>query len=134
MYIMIICHWAIFHYNMSFKTIAGRSDDVFWWFPALSEDQENKLSNSPKLSCGFNRLRTRRKPLLHTLDIHSALLGSQQCSDNIFLALKFMKVYILKSLQIDVLDALKKCLMFLEIVILHQWVRKETNLLITLIL
>ena len=25
---------------MSFKTIAGRSDGVFWWFPALSEDQE----------------------------------------------------------------------------------------------
>ena len=39
MYIMIICHWAILHYNMSFKTIAGRSDDVFL--------------NSPKLSCGF---------------------------------------------------------------------------------
>ena len=29
MYIMIICHWAILHYNMSFKTIAGRSDGVF---------------------------------------------------------------------------------------------------------
>ena len=42
MYIMIICHWAILHYNMSFKTIAGRSDGVFWWFPALSEDQEEK--------------------------------------------------------------------------------------------
>ena len=25
---------------MSFKTIAGRSDGVFWWFCALSEDQE----------------------------------------------------------------------------------------------
>ena len=40
MYIIVICHWAILHYNMSFKTIAGRSDGVFWWFPALSEDQE----------------------------------------------------------------------------------------------
>ena len=40
MYVMIICHWVILHYNMSFKTIAGRSDGVFWWFPALSEDQE----------------------------------------------------------------------------------------------
>ena len=40
MYRMIICHWAILHYNLSFKTIAGRSDGVFWWFPALSEDQE----------------------------------------------------------------------------------------------
>ena len=40
MYIIIICHWAILHYNMSFQTIAGRSDGVFWWFPALSEDQE----------------------------------------------------------------------------------------------
>ena len=54
MYIMIICHWAILHYNMSFQTFAGRSDGVFWWFLALSEDQEkNCLSNSPKLSCGF---------------------------------------------------------------------------------
>ena len=25
---------------MSFKTIAGRHEGVFWWFPALSEDQE----------------------------------------------------------------------------------------------
>ena len=25
---------------MSFKTIAGRSDGVFWWFPELSKDQE----------------------------------------------------------------------------------------------
>ena len=40
MYIMIICHWAILHYNMSFQTIAGRSDGVFWWFPALFEDEE----------------------------------------------------------------------------------------------
>ena len=39
MYIMIISHWAILHYNMPF-------DGVFWWFPALSEDQEEKLSNS----------------------------------------------------------------------------------------
>ena len=29
MYIMIICHWAILHYNMSLQTIAGRSDGVF---------------------------------------------------------------------------------------------------------
>ena len=41
---------------MSFKTIAGRSDGVLRWFPALYEDQEKKLSNSPKLSCGFNSL------------------------------------------------------------------------------
>ena len=40
MYIVIICHWAILHCNLSFKAIAGRSDGVFWWFPALSEDQE----------------------------------------------------------------------------------------------
>ena len=38
--IMIICHWEILPYNMSFQTIAGRSDGVFWWFPALSEDQD----------------------------------------------------------------------------------------------
>ena len=41
MYIMIICHWAILHYNMSFKTIALRSDGVFGWFPALSEESTN---------------------------------------------------------------------------------------------
>ena len=29
-YIMIICRWAILHYNMSFKTIVGRSAGVFW--------------------------------------------------------------------------------------------------------
>ena len=40
MYIMIICHCAILHYHMSFKTIAWMSGGVFWWFPALSEDQE----------------------------------------------------------------------------------------------
>ena len=33
-----LCHWAILHCNMSFQTIAGRSDGVFWWFCALSED------------------------------------------------------------------------------------------------
>ena len=43
----------VLHYNMLFKTIAGRSDGVFWWFPTLSEDQDFFLSNSPKLSCGF---------------------------------------------------------------------------------
>ena len=43
MYMMIICHWTILHYNMPFQTIAGRSDGVFWWFPALSEDQEKKI-------------------------------------------------------------------------------------------
>ena len=32
---------AILHYNiMSFKTIADWCDSVFWWFPALSEDQD----------------------------------------------------------------------------------------------
>ena len=41
MYMMIICHCAILYYNMSFKTIAWMSGGVFWWFPALSEDQEN---------------------------------------------------------------------------------------------
>ena len=51
---MIICHWSILHNcNMSFKTIAGRSDGVFWWFSALSEDQE-KYSWIHKNSCGFN--------------------------------------------------------------------------------
>ena len=29
MYKMIVCHGAILHYNMSFKTIAGSSDDDF---------------------------------------------------------------------------------------------------------
>ena len=40
--------------QLSCQTIAGRSDSVFWWFPALSEDQDFFLSNSPKLSCGLN--------------------------------------------------------------------------------
>ena len=44
---------GILHYSMTFKTIAGRSDGGFWWFPALSEDQEKEMLNSPKLSCGF---------------------------------------------------------------------------------
>ena len=52
---MIICHWAILHYNMSFQIIAGRSDGVFWWFPALSEDQE-KFVEFTKLSCGFKTM------------------------------------------------------------------------------
>ena len=46
MYIMIICHWAILHYNMSFKTIA-RSDGVFWWFPALSVISVNSKYGQP---------------------------------------------------------------------------------------
>ena len=29
LYIMIVCHWAILHYNMSFKIISGRFDGVF---------------------------------------------------------------------------------------------------------
>ena len=40
MYKIIIYHWAILHYNMPFQTIAGRSNGIFWWFPALSEDKE----------------------------------------------------------------------------------------------
>ena len=59
MYIMIICHWAILHYNMSFKTIAGRSDCVFWWFSALSEDQDFFCWVHQKLSCGFNCRKSR---------------------------------------------------------------------------
>ena len=39
-------HWdilllGILHYNMSFKTIAGRFNGAFWWYGPLSEDQEN---------------------------------------------------------------------------------------------
>ena len=40
-----LCQWYFAtgqYYNMSFKTIAQRFDGVFWWFPALSEDQERK--------------------------------------------------------------------------------------------
>ena len=55
MYIMIIWHWAILIYNMSFKSIVRKSGGVFWWFPALSEDQDFFFFfYSPKLSCGFN--------------------------------------------------------------------------------
>ena len=42
------------HCNMSFKTTAGRSDGVFCWFPALSEDQEKIGRILQILSCGFN--------------------------------------------------------------------------------
>ena len=52
MYIMIICHWAILHYNMSFQTIAGRSDGVFDDFLYFLKIKIF-LSNSPNLSCGF---------------------------------------------------------------------------------
>ena len=50
MYIMIICHWAILHYNMSFKTIAGRSDGVFLFCDDFLHFLEikKKLLNSPK--------------------------------------------------------------------------------------
>ena len=37
---MIICHWAICITICHSKHFAGRSDDVFWWIPALFEDQE----------------------------------------------------------------------------------------------
>ena len=40
------------------QTIAGRFDGVFWWFPALAEDQEFFFLNSPKLSCDFKWLVT----------------------------------------------------------------------------
>ena len=59
MYIMIICHWAILHYNMSFTTIGGRSDGGFWWFSCTFWRSRKKLSNSPKLSCGFKLVITR---------------------------------------------------------------------------
>ena len=47
------CHWTILHYNMSSKTIAGRSDGVFWWLPALSEDQEKNCQIHQNYFCGF---------------------------------------------------------------------------------
>ena len=63
MYIMIILplgNITLQYMYMSFKTIAGRSDGVFLWFPALSEDQEFFFLNSPNRSCGFNSsLRTK---------------------------------------------------------------------------
>ena len=55
MYIMIICHWAILHYNISFKTIAGRYDGVFFiYLISCTFLKIRDLSNSTKLSCGFN--------------------------------------------------------------------------------
>ena len=47
------CFWVLLHY-MSFKTSAGGFNCAFWWYGALSEDQEKSLMNLPKLSCGFN--------------------------------------------------------------------------------
>ena len=61
MYIMIICHWAILHYNMSFQTINWRK--VWWCFLMISctfwRSRKN-LSNSPKLSCGMRTSRSRQ--------------------------------------------------------------------------
>ena len=55
-YIMIICHWAIcIQYVM--PNNCRKVWWCFWWVPALSENQEKKLSNSPKLSCGFKTTR-----------------------------------------------------------------------------
>ena len=39
-YIGIFCYWVLWHYNMSFKTIAGGFNGAFWWYGPLSEDQE----------------------------------------------------------------------------------------------
>ena len=45
-------HWEILlQYVMSKQLQEGLK--WCWWFPALSEDQEQNYSNSPKLSCGF---------------------------------------------------------------------------------
>ena len=43
---------------MSFKTIAGGFNGAFWWYGPLSEDSRKNLTNLPKLSCGFNPLKT----------------------------------------------------------------------------
>ena len=53
-YIEIFCYWVLLHYNMSFKTIAGGFNGAFLWYGPLSQDREKKLTNLPKLSCGFN--------------------------------------------------------------------------------
>ena len=39
-YIGIFCYWALLHYNMSLKTIAGGFNGAFWWYGPLSEDRE----------------------------------------------------------------------------------------------
>ena len=55
MYIILICHGAILHYHMSFKTIAGWSgDQCFLMISCTFWRSRKKLPNSPKLSCGFN--------------------------------------------------------------------------------
>ena len=36
----IFGYWLLWHYNMSFKTIAGGFNGAFWWYGPLSEDRE----------------------------------------------------------------------------------------------
>ena len=48
--------------------IAGGFNGAFWWYGPLSEDQEF-LTNLPKLSCGFNGSPTHLQalPYLHEI-------------------------------------------------------------------
>ena len=51
---MIICHWAILHYNnMSFKTMQEGLMVFSEDFLHFLKIKKKKKSNSPKLSCGF---------------------------------------------------------------------------------
>ena len=45
-YIGMFCYWVLLHYNMSFKTIAGRFNGASWWYGPLSEDQEEKKKST----------------------------------------------------------------------------------------
>ena len=52
------CHWYYIHRDILFlqhviQTIASGFNFAFWWYGALSEDQEKSLMNLSKLSCGF---------------------------------------------------------------------------------
>ena len=80
MYILIICYWAILHYTMSFKTIAGRSDGVFWWFSALSEDQEKICRIHPNYLVALiwpNHIKT--NSIISFLEKHDKHLVSYNC-------------------------------------------------------
>ena len=78
MYMMIICHWAILHYNMSFKNNLqeGHLMVFFWWFSCIFWSREKILLNSPKTI--FVALKELQNPILTEI----AWKCSQRCNSN----------------------------------------------------
>ena len=71
--------------NFDYQMLGGLSDGVFWWFPALSEDQEKKWLNLPELSCGFKHdvhfvHNTKWKTVQLSVQSYAELLGDFICN------------------------------------------------------